>query len=304
MIAPIVGADQIPSGAVRIDVRWTLDGGTDQAGFVAGHLPGARFVDFDEVCVGPGPAIAGRHPLASPERFAEGLGAASVTDDTTVVAYDGGAALAAARLVWMLRTIGQDAALLDGGLAAWPGRLEVGDPPVETVSSPGRAVARRRHGGRRHRGHGRPRRPPRRLRQPGPRPLPRRTASLDTRAGHVPGAASLPYADNLGADGRFLDPLELRLRFRAAGADDESIYYCGSGVSACINALAAEHAGIGQPGRIYVGSWSGGPPRDAGPDGDHRRRTHRLTSPAGRGRAGVTASRTPPRPAATDRRTV
>ena len=110
MIAPIVGAEQIPPRAVPIDVRWTLGGGTDRAGFVAGHLPGARFVDFDEVCAGSGPATAGRHPLASPERFAEGLGAAGVPDDATTVVYDGGAALAAARLVWMLRTIGQDAA--------------------------------------------------------------------------------------------------------------------------------------------------------------------------------------------------
>ena len=271
MIAPIVGADQIPQRAVPIDVRWTLGGGTDRAGYVAGHLPGARFVDFDEVCAGPGPATAGRHPLPSPERFAEGLAAAGVPDDATTVVYDGGAALAAARLVWMLRTIGQDAALLDGGLATWPGRLEVGDPHVDAVTRRAvpwpvdatadadtvAAVALADHHPvfdsralERYRG--------------APHPL-------DTRSGHVPGAASLPYADNLGADGRFLDPLELRLRFRAAGADEESIYYCGSGVSACINALAAEHAGIGR-GRIYVASWSGwtADPDRPGSTGDER----------------------------------
>ena len=256
MIAPIIGAEEIPSGAVPLDVRWTLDGGTDRAGYVAGHLPGARFVDFDQVCVGPGPPVAGRHPLPTPERFAEGLGAAGVADEATTVVYDAGPALAAARLVWMLRTIGHDAALLDGGLTAWPGPLERGDPPVAPVTRRAvpwpadamadadtvAAVALADHhcvfDSRtldRYRG--------------APHPL-------DTRPGHVPGAVSLPYAGNLGADGRFLDPLELRLRFRAAGADDESIYYCGSGVSACINALAAEHAGIGR-GRIYVGSWSG-----------------------------------------------
>lgn len=256
MIAPIVSADQVPQDAVPLDVRWTLAGGTDRAGFEAGHLPGARFVDFDDVCAGPGPDTDGRHPLASPERFAEGLGRAGVPEDATVVVYDDGALLAAARLVWMLRTIGQDAALLDGGLAAWPGPLEIGDRHVDPVHRravpwpadatadadtvaavaladnhlviDSRAIDRY-------------------LGAPHP---------LDARPGHVPGATSLPYADNLGADGRFLDALELRLRFRAAGADDQSIYYCGSGVSACINALAAEHAGIGR-GRLYVASWSG-----------------------------------------------
>ena len=256
MIAPIVSADGIPADAVLLDVRWSVDGGSDHAAFMAGHLPGARFVDFETVCAEPGRPTDGRHPLASPARFAAGLGVAGVAHDATVVAYDGGGMMAAARLVWMLRTIGQDAAVLDGGLPAWPGPLEAGEvavaavarhpvpwPDDATVDADAVAAialagthtvvdsrATERYNGAPH--------------------------PLDKRPGHIPGAVSLPYAGNLGADGRFLDTDALRARFRAAGADADTVYYCGSGVSACVNALAAEQLGIGR-GRLYVASWSG-----------------------------------------------
>ena len=77
-------------------------------------------------------------------------------------------------------------------------------------------------------------------------------------AGHIPGARSIPYTLNLGPDGRFLRPEELRARYEArlAGVPaEECIFYCGSGVSAVHGLLAVRHAGLGD-GRLYVGSWS------------------------------------------------
>jgi thiosulfate/3-mercaptopyruvate sulfurtransferase len=257
VLDPIIAFDAIPAGAVLLDVRWTVDGGSDLAGFRSGHLPGARFVAFESVCAEPGPATAGRHPLASPDRFAAGLADVGVGNDAEVVVYDGGGMMAAARLVWMLRTIDQSAAILDGGLPAWPGRLETGDPGavsrvardavpwpdgavvdadvVAAVAAAGDRVVADCRAADRYRGVPHP---------------------LDTRSGHIPGAVSLPYAGSLDEWGRLLDLDLVRSRFREAGADAGTIYYCGSGVSACVSALVAEQVGIGR-GRLYVASWSG-----------------------------------------------
>ncbi|MEU8606524.1 rhodanese-like domain-containing protein, partial [Actinoplanes sp. NPDC048791] len=83
------------------------------------------------------------------------------------------------------------------------------------------------------------------------------TEPVDPRAGHIPGARNLPCRENLGADGRFLPVAELRERFVAVGVGEgaDVVSYCGSGVTACHNLLALEHAGLGV-GRLYPGSWS------------------------------------------------
>jgi thiosulfate/3-mercaptopyruvate sulfurtransferase len=83
------------------------------------------------------------------------------------------------------------------------------------------------------------------------------TEPVDPRAGHIPGAVNLPFTDNLGNDGRFISPDRLRRRFEELGisGDAGSVMYCGSGVSACHNLLAIEHAGLGRA-RLYPGSWS------------------------------------------------
>jgi len=81
---------------------------------------------------------------------------------------------------------------------------------------------------------------------------------IDTRAGHVPGAVSHPFQENLGADGRFLAERELRARYQALLCGREAaelVSMCGSGVTACHNLLALEHAGL-HGARLYVGSWS------------------------------------------------
>jgi thiosulfate/3-mercaptopyruvate sulfurtransferase len=185
--------------------------------------------------------------------FAAGLSALGIGDDDTVIAYDDAGGVMAARLVWMLRVLGHDAALLDGGLLAYDGPLETETPPRAPAQFSARAWpkdrlatiddaadsanvvidARQRE---RFRGDEEP---------------------LDPRAGHIPGAHSVPARENVDANGRFLGVEELRAKLAAAGVVPGAavVSYCGSGVTACHNLLAIEHAGLGE-GRLYPGSWS------------------------------------------------
>jgi thiosulfate/3-mercaptopyruvate sulfurtransferase len=255
-LPPVVSADWLTDHldeVVLCDVRWYLDGRSGRAAYEAGHLPGAVFVDLDRVLADPPAPGAGRHPLPSPERFAADLGRLGIGDDATVVAYDDAGGTIAARLVWMLRVIGQDAAFLDGGIGAWTGVVTSDDPrrqpidrrpvpwPPGAIADADTVAAHVGAGGtvvdarapERYRGDVEP---------------------VDPRAGHIPGARSLPAAGNL-VDGRLLPTDALRRRIEAAGVDDAAIVYCGSGVTACHDVLAAEHAGLGRP-RLFVGSWS------------------------------------------------
>lgn len=258
LIPPMVSVDWLRENASRIvlcDVRYYLDGRDGMAAYLAGHLPGAVFIDMDTVLASPAGPVVGRHPLPTPEAFAAGLGAAGISERDTVVVYDDLQGMVAGRLVWMLRVLGQDAALLDGGIGAWDGPL-VTNPtrptpvkcpvrpwPADAVVDADQALAHAAAGGvladsravERYRGEVEP---------------------IDPRAGHVPGAINLPFAVNLRADGTFRSPDELRERFEGAGVDEAAIFYCGSGVSACHNLLAVEAAGLGLP-RLYVASWSG-----------------------------------------------
>lgn len=257
MPGPVVGVDWLRDhrdDVVVADVRWYLDGRSGRAAYDVGHVPGAVFVDLDAWLAAPPSDAGGRHPLPDPERFAQGMAQLGIGDDDTVVAYDDAGGVIAARLVWMLRATGHDAALLDGGLAAWEGPLET-EPAarpatrftarpwsagvlatIDDAADPANVVLDARERGR--------------YRGDGPDPV-------DPRAGHIPGARSLPCRENLDGRGRFLPVDELRARFAAAGvrAGSPVVSYCGSGVTACHNLLALEHAGLGE-GRLFPGSWS------------------------------------------------
>jgi thiosulfate/3-mercaptopyruvate sulfurtransferase len=238
---------------VVADVRHYLDGRSSRAAYESGHLPAAVFVDLHGALADPPSPQRGRHPFPPPEHFAAGLGALGIGDDDPVVAYDDTGGMMAARLVWMLRAIGQPAALLDGGIQAWDGPLEREPTDRAPVTRTPRQWPTERlagidevaettaplldaRSGARFRGEEEP---------------------LDPRAGHIPGATSVPTAGNLAPDGRFRTPAALRERFARAGlpAEETPIAYCGSGVSACHLLLAMEHAGLGT-GRLYPGSWS------------------------------------------------
>lgn len=251
MIAPVVEA--VPPGAVLADVRWYLDGRSGRAAHEAGHLPGAVFVDLDRHLAGPPSPAAGRHPLPSAEAFAASMAELGIGAQDTVVAYDDAGGAIAARLVWMLRVLGVQAALLDGGIVAHEGPLETGPVERAGASFPTREW------------------PPERLADTdaaaaGPLVLDARAGErfrgevepVDPRAGHIPGARSLPTLGHVGAAERFLPVDALRQRFADLGVDSpttELIAYCGSGVTACHTLLALEHAGLGW-GRLYAGSWS------------------------------------------------
>jgi thiosulfate/3-mercaptopyruvate sulfurtransferase len=256
MIAPVVDAAWLAAhrdAVVVADVRWYLDGRSGPAAYQAGHLPGAVFVDLDRWLSGNATAQDGRHPLPDPQVFAEGMAQLGVGDADTVVAYDDAGGVIAARLVWMLRATGHAAALLDGGLAAWPGPLETAAASparatftarpwpedrlasIDDAADPAFVVLDARDRDR-YRG--------------GPDPV-------DPRSGHIPGARSLPCRENLDPAGRFLPVEQLRRRLSQVGVDDAAsvVSYCGSGVTACHNLIALEHAGLGL-GRLYPGSWS------------------------------------------------
>ena len=232
-----------------VDLRWYLDKTrSGRAEYEAGHIPGAVHLDIDTDLsdpVGPG---TGRHPLPTPERFAAALGRAGIATGTPVVAYDDAGGSIAARLWWLLHVLGEPVAVLDGGLAAWPGGLttDVAMPPaVDRAPVPwprqrfrtadqladlgdatlldARSAARYAHG----------------------------DPSVDPRPGHIPGARSAPWQDNLAADGQFKTPEQLRKSYGGG----PFVAYCGSGVTACHDLLALHVAGENDLA-LYPGSWS------------------------------------------------
>lgn len=256
MIEPIVTADWLQANYEVTSVCDVRPGGPADpwAGYLEGHLPAAILIDLDAVLAGPPAPVVGRHPLPDPVQFAKALGALGIGNEATVVAYDDMGGAYASRFVWMLRIIGQSAALLDGGQKAWRGVVDRGRVEVDPVerqpvpwpahaTATGDEVAEHVDAG----GILIDSRAPERYRG--------ETEPIDHVAGHVPGAINLPFADNLDGQGRFLDRDGLNDRFSSID-DPEPIVYCGSGVTACHNALAMEAIGLSLP-RVYVGSWSG-----------------------------------------------
>jgi thiosulfate/3-mercaptopyruvate sulfurtransferase len=240
-------------GVVLADVRWYLDGRSGREAYDRGHLPGAVFVDLDAWLAGPATAADGRHPLPEPEVFARGMAVLGIGDDDTVIAYDDAGGVTAARLVWMLRATGHQAALLDGGLTAYDGPLEQDAPERPRATFTPRPWPQARLAGMDD------------AADPAHVVLDARDRArfiggedpVDPRPGHIPGARSVPCRENVDGQGRLLAPGELRARFEAAGVSPGAnvVSYCGSGVTACHNLLALEHVGFG-PGRLYPGSYS------------------------------------------------
>lgn len=245
---------------VLADVRWYLDGRSGYEAFTNGHIPGAIFVDLDRDLSGPGPAMDGRHPLPAPDAFAAALGALGIGEGDTVVAYDDSGGGTSGRLVWMLRVLGRPAALLNGGLAAWPEPLASGKSaarsPVTVAARPwpaerftdhdgvaaaavsDRAVVLDARSAERYRGE---------------------RETIDPRPGHIPGARSAPWAANFDATTKtLLADDDLRARYRSLGVDrdTEVVCYCGSGVSACADLLTLERLGVTTT-QLFVPSWSG-----------------------------------------------
>jgi thiosulfate/3-mercaptopyruvate sulfurtransferase len=253
-------ADLLAAGArvVLLDVRWALGDDRGRAKYLAGHLPGAVFVDLETELADPPSAAQGRHPLPSVQRLQSSARRWGIRDGDAVVAYDATGGLAAARAWWLLRWGGlPEVRLLDGGVDAWVragGRLDSGDvvpdPGDVTLTGGGmpvlsidQAAALPASGGvlldaraaERYRGEVEP---------------------IDPRAGHVPGAVSAPTTANLEPDGTFLRMTELVDRFVTLGVGPRTMVgvYCGSGVNAAHEVAALAAAGI--EAALWPGSWS------------------------------------------------
>lgn len=241
------------------DCRFDLMNPT--AGFAAyaeGHIPGARYADLDSDLSAEVTARTGRHPLPDPTTLAQKLGAWGVDRMVQVVVYDADNGAFASRLWWLLRWLGHDAvAVLDGGYRAWTGAAG-----AVTTAPPSRAARVFEPELRAQlavtvdevaAGSGGPlidARSPERFRGD--------AEPIDPVAGHIPGALNLPLQGNLDGRDRYLSAAELRARYAGALGEappEAAIHYCGSGVSACHNVLAMEHAGLAGS-RLYVGSWS------------------------------------------------
>jgi thiosulfate/3-mercaptopyruvate sulfurtransferase len=256
-VNPLISADELAehlADTTVIDVRWELARGAMRDAYLEGHIPGAAFVDLDVDLAAPA-GEGGRHPLPDTHAFERAMRAAGVSGGRPVVVYDQASASAAARAWWLLRYHGHaDVRVLDGGVAAWSGALELGEAHI----TPGNFTARP---------GGMPL-----LDADGAAELARSGVLLDARAreryrgevepvdpvaGHIPGAVNRPTTENVDARGRFEDPEALRAAFARLGvAPGTSLLgaYCGSGVTAAHEVLALELAGF--RAALYPGSWS------------------------------------------------
>ncbi|MEE4633870.1 sulfurtransferase [Pseudomonas alliivorans] len=268
-IAQLIGPEQLAvrqqtPGLVILDCRFALeDPDYGQRSYAQGHIDGARFADLNRDLSGPVvKGRTGRHPLPDPATLVERLRTWGICNDSDIVLYDDGPGMYAARAWWLLAWLGkrEGVYLLDGGLKAWHAaglplsldapRGETGDftgePDMSLVLSASRLQGRL----------GRPEmtlidaRAEARFRG--------EVEPIDPIAGHIPGAQCAAFNENLGTDGRFLPPEQLKQRFaeQLQGRPAQSLVsYCGSGVTACHNLFALCLAGY-PLGTLYAGSWS------------------------------------------------
>ena len=265
-------ADNLDDSTIRIvDTRWFLgEAGAGKLRYQEDHLPGAMFLDLDDdLAASEGP---GRHPLPTPDDFADLLGRHGIGNHHHVVVYDQGPGAIAARLWWMLRSVGHErVSVLDGGYGRWSSQDHplTTDPPdvvpttYEPREGPTLTVDRDQLLERLGTAQVIDAREPERYRG--------ETEPIDSVAGHIPTSLSAPTAENVGPDGIFKPAHVLAARFFEMGLDkdEQVISYCGSGVTACHNLLALQIAGYPE-GILYPGSWSDwsatGMPAAVGPD--------------------------------------
>jgi thiosulfate/3-mercaptopyruvate sulfurtransferase len=230
--------------------------------YAAGHIPGAIHFHLDRDLSSPPQGGNGRHPLPERSALAELLAWRGLHSGQQVVAYDRAQGPPAARQGWLLRWLGHDqVGVLDGGWQAWlsaGGRVETQEPeprphgsfsPLPSLTHALQVddiVANLQHRQhlvvdarslQRYGGDG---------------------ETLDPKAGHIPGAVCRFFRDNLRDDGRFKPAQDLRAEWLAVlgkRKPHEAVNQCGSGVSACHNILALEHAGL-VGSALYPGSWS------------------------------------------------
>lgn len=268
MISPVVSAawlhDHLDDPQVAIaDCRFALmQPALGREQYQAGHIPGAFYLDLNQDLSSPVGEHGGRHPLPDVDQLSNRLSAMGVDsalqEPTLVVAYDDSRLAFASRLWWLLRYLGHDrVAVLDGGFAGWSAAgypVTQADPPskagafvprsrlnqivnIEQVKAqkalPGIVLVDSREE-ERYRGDREP---------------------IDPIAGHIPGAVNYPWQTVTDANGYVHSAAAQRERWETLRSAPEILVYCGSGVTACVNLLSLELAGI-QTGKLYAGSWS------------------------------------------------
>ena len=226
--------------------------------YLGNHIPGAHYISLDRDLSSPPYAGTGRHPLPDPEAVAEKLRSCGVNKNSQAVVYDDRSGTVAGRMWWVLRWLGHESvAVLDGGLTRWQSEhkpLQAGERAVgrsgdfeaavnddmwidtegvERLLNDEDAAVLDARSAKRYAGDG---------------------ETVDPEGGHIPTSISRPLTDNLGADGCFLPREQLREAFEPL-VKPVTVHSCGSGVTACHNLLAMEHAGL-TGSRLYVGSWS------------------------------------------------
>jgi thiosulfate/3-mercaptopyruvate sulfurtransferase len=255
------GSPAVDQRLVIVDCRFDLaDTGAGARAYEQAHISGAVYAHLDRDLSGAKTGANGRHPLPTIEALVTTLGRLGIGPGVQVVAYDLDTGMYASRLWWLLRWMGHDAvAVLDGGFAKW---TEAGLPTSSGIEN---RAARTFTGAPREQmtvtamevaalasspdWHLVDARAPERYRGD--------VEPLDPVAGHIPGAVNHFYQRNLD-EGTFRRPEDLRAEFRGVVGDtsgDHVVCYCGSGVTACHNLLALEHAGL-SGARLYPGSWS------------------------------------------------
>lgn len=240
-----------------LDARWSLGRSDGHDQYLAGHIPGAVFLDVERDLTRHGEPHEGRHPLPPDAALAAATRRWGVRQGAPVVIYDDDRMLPASRAWWALRRAGLDARVLDGGWQAWlaaggesetgevapaPGDVTLGAPGDTGIIDTGGAAAWPEAGvlldarvPERYRGE---------------------TEPIDPIAGHIPGARNLPIGRLLADDGRFRPAPEIAAAFDAVGAGEDAAIaaYCGSGITAAQLALAGALAG--RDVTVYPGSWS------------------------------------------------
>lgn len=243
---------------VIVDCRFALSAPQQgQEQYQAGHIPGAYYLDLNEDLSSPVQNHGGRHPLPKISQLGAKLSQMGITPDTLVVAYDDSRQAFAARLWWLLRYLGHTSvAILDGGFSAYQAHYPVTtDMPavrsgefqgttipeqivdiqaVKTYKDQPDVVVVDSRAYERYIGNHEP---------------------IDPVAGHIPGAVNYPWQAVTNEQGFLLTPSGLQAHYADLNRADEVIVYCGSGVTACVNLLALEIAGI-KGGKLYAGSWS------------------------------------------------
>ena len=241
------------------DCRFSLSEPTlGRQQYQTAHIPGAYYLDLNQDLSSLVGKHGGRHPLPNPDKLGAKLSAMGIDSQTLVVAYDDSRFAFAARLWWLLRYMGhQRVAVLDGGFQSW---VNAGYPVTDVIPPPteGNFIPHLEPSRVVDIEHVRARKDLPQVALVDARESDRYLGErepIDPIAGHIPGAVNYPSLEVSDTQGYLKSVAEQRDRWQNLQQAEEILVYCGSGVTACVNLLSLETAGI-DTGKLYAGSWS------------------------------------------------